>query len=205
MKENLKEHWEDVYSTKSDTGVSWHQEVPALSLALAELAGIGPSSAVVDIGGGASRFVDHLLARGASDLTVLDLSEHALAASRTRLGPRAGDVSWIVGDVTAWSADRRYDLWHDRAVFHFLTDPADRAAYVDRLGRVLRPGGHAIIATFALDGPERCSNLPVVRYSPQTLAATLGAGFRLVAERSQMHATPWGSEQSFQYSLFRKL
>ncbi|WP_375263154.1 class I SAM-dependent methyltransferase [Palleronia sp.] len=205
MGNGTQAHWERVYVEKNDTEVSWHQEKPVPSLDLAKLAGINASSEVIDVGGGTSRFVDGLLAQGVENLTVLDISEHALAAARARLGPHSNNVSWIAADVTTWSPDRQYDLWHDRAVFHFLTGAADRAAYVDRLYAALRPNGHAIIATFALDGPERCSGLPVVRYSPETLAGTLGNRFQLVAESSHLHVTPWNSQQSFQFSLFRKI
>lgn len=204
MNDDPKSHWEEVYAEKSDVEVSWHQNIPTVSLDLADAAGIDASSVVIDVGGGTSRFVDCLLDRGVEDVTVLDVSEPALAAARARLGARGGDVRWIVADVTVWPPDRRFDLWHDRAVFHFMTDPADRDAYVERLNKTLRPNGQAIISTFALDGPERCSGLPVARYSPETLAETLGPRFDLVTDRRHRHVTPWGTEQSFQFSLFRR-
>lgn len=205
MSDNQKSHWEGVYAEKADADVSWHQNVPSVSLELADTAGIDASSAVIDVGGGTSRFVDCLLGRGVEDVTVLDVSEPALAAAQARLGARKADVRWAVADVTAWSPDRHYDLWHDRAVFHFMTDLADREAYVDRLSTALHPGSHAIIATFALDGPERCSGLPVVRYSPKSLAVTLGPRFELITDQRHLHVTPWGTQQSFQFSLFCRM
>jgi trans-aconitate methyltransferase len=137
-------------------------------------------------------------------LTVLDVSAAALATARSRIGDKAGRVTWITADVTTWEPPRIYDVWHDRAAFHFLTEPNDQAAYVARLRRALRAGGHAIVATFALDGPERCSDLMVSRYDAKTLAATLGAGFELIDTRRHDHTTPWGAVQKFQFSTFRR-
>ena len=147
---------------------------------------------------------DNLIEQGFEDVTVLDLSEAALEAAKARLGGRAAQVQWIVADATVWEPLKAYDIWHDRAAFHFLTEDRDRAAYIARLERALKVGGYAIIATFALDGPERCSGLPVVRYDPASLGQTLGRAFQLVDTRRQIHATPWGSEQSFQFSVFRR-
>ncbi|MCK1329259.1 class I SAM-dependent methyltransferase [Bradyrhizobium sp. 35] len=197
-------HWEGVYTKKRETEVSWFQENPAPSLELIAQIGASHSSAIIDIGGGASRLVDHLTDRGFEDVTVLDVSEAALEATRVRMGHRAAQVHWIVADATAWEPLKAYDIWHDRAAFHFLTEDRDRAAYVARLGRALKVGGYAIIATFALDGPERCSGLPVVRYDPLSLGQTLGHAFQLVDTRRHAHATPWGSDQSFQFSVFRR-
>ena len=148
--------------------------------------------------------VDNLVDRGFEDVTVLDLSEAALEAAKGRLGGLAARVHWIVADATVWEPLKAYDIWHDRAAFHFLTEDRDRAAYVARLERALKVGGYAIIATFALDGPERCSGLPVVRYDPVSLGQTLGRAFQLVDTRRHAHATPWGSDQSFQFSVFRR-
>jgi trans-aconitate methyltransferase len=198
------DHWENVYTSKGESQLSWFQETPALSLELIELVGVARSSAIVDIGGGASRLADSLVSRGYEDVTVLDLSAAALAAARSRIGEDANRVTWIAADVTAWEPPRSYDLWHDRAAFHFLTPAPDRAAYVDRLQRALRPGGHAIIGTFALDGPERCSGLAVSRYDAEHLAATLGRGFALIDSRPHEHVTPWGATQKFQFSTFRR-
>jgi len=197
-------HWENVYATRGEREVSWFQERPALSLELIGAAGATPASSVIDVGGGASRLVDALLAGGFKVVTVLDISAAALTASRRRIGSAAATVTWIVSDITTWEPPQTYDLWHDRAVLHFLTDAGDRAAYVTRLMKALRPGGHAIIGTFALDGPERCSGLPVVRYDASRLANLLGPQFELVDSRTQNHATPMGGTQRFQFSLFQR-
>jgi len=201
---NRGAHWENVYRTKGEREVSWFQETPDVSLALIAAAGAAHDSAIIDIGGGASRLVDALLDAGYTDVTVLDVSDAALVAAKARLGGAAARATWIVSDVTAWKPPRRYDLWHDRAAFHFFTDAADRAAYVACLTQALRPGGHAIIATFAPDGPQRCSGLPVVRYDGASLGQTLGSSFTLVEARRHDHPTPMGSTQRFQFSLFRR-
>jgi SAM-dependent methyltransferase len=198
-------HWEGVHSTRGEAEVSWFQASPEPSLRLIERAGIGPEASVIDVGGGASRLVDALLERGFGAIAVLDLSAAALARSRARLGDRAAAVDWIVADATTWTPTARYDLWHDRAAFHFLTEEPQRAAYVERLRSALRPGGHAIIATFALDGPERCSGLPIVRYDGESLARALGPGFERLETVADLHRTPSGGEQRFQFSLFRRL
>ena len=199
-----RNHWENVYATKGENQVSWFQEAPEPSLALIELAGAIRSSAIIDIGGGASRLADCLVSQGYEDVTVLDLSAAALASARSRIGEAADRVTWIAADVTAWEPSRTYDVWHDRAAFHFLTDPKDQMAYVERLRRALRPGGHAIIGTFAPDGPERCSGLTVSRYDAHSLAATLGSGFALIDTRRHEHTTPSGAMQKFQFSTFRR-
>jgi 2-polyprenyl-3-methyl-5-hydroxy-6-metoxy-1,4-benzoquinol methylase len=198
-------HWETVYGTRTEEKLSWHQDTPAISLEMMRETGITSASSVIDIGGGTSRIVDSLLAMGLRDISVLDLSQNALTAAQRRLGDSAATVNWIAADITSWRAGRQFDLWHDRAVFHFLTDPADRAAYIATLTDSLAAGSHAIIASFALDGPEKCSGLPVQRYSPQTLVETLGPRFTLLAHRAHLHHTPWGAVQSFQFSLFRRL
>ncbi|MDP2801466.1 MAG: class I SAM-dependent methyltransferase [Phreatobacter sp.] len=198
-------HWEAVYSTKRESDVSWFQQDPATSLALMASAGATAASSVIDIGGGASRLVDALLARGYDDVTVLDLSAAALATVRRRLGPDGDSFQGIVADITTWRPRRRYDVWHDRAAFHFLTDAAERAAYVAALRAALPPDGHAVIATFALDGPERCSGLPVTRYDGESLAAVLGDDFERLETVAHSHVTPWGAPQSFQFSLFRRV
>lgn len=199
-----KSHWDTVYTTKSETEVSWFQENPAPSLELIDLAGPTPESAIVDIGGGASRLVDSLLARGFRHVTVLDISGASLEAAKARLGTRAGEVQWVVADVTRWSPAQAFDIWHDRAAFHFLIDAADRSAYVACVKQAVRPGGHVIIGTFALDGPEKCSGLPVNRYDAAGLARELGEGFELLDSRRHDHSTPWDSTQRFQFSIFRR-
>lgn len=197
---NREEHWNAVYATKGERGVSWYEALPAVSLDLLDAAGLTPDSCVIDIGGGDSFLVDALLAKGLTCLAVLDVSGEALERARARLQARAAAVRWIEADVTAGWASPPMDIWHDRAVFHFLTDAADRARYVARLLETLKVQGMAIIATFALDGPERCSGLPVQRYSPETLASELGSRFALQESRPRTHVTPWGATQSFQYS-----
>lgn len=198
-------HWQNVYATKSEKEVSWFQENPAPSLDLIAATGIAQDAGIIDIGGGASRLVDSLLDRGFRRLTILDLSANALAEAKKRLGPRAEAVDWIAADVTAWQPPTTYGLWHDRAAFHFLTEPDDRDAYIACLKKAVRPGGHVIIATFAADGPEKCSGLPIVRYEPENLAQTLGREFRLVESRRHDHLTPGGTTQHFQFSRFLRI
>ena len=193
-----------MYTTKSEKEVSWFQENPAPSLELIALTGLSEEAAIIDIGGGASRLVDELLARKFRRLTVLDLSGAALAAARQRLGEHGADVQWVIADVTKWEPTQTYDLWHDRAAFHFLIDQFDQSAYLDRLKKAVKPGGYVIIGTFAPDGPERCSGLPIVRHDAATLAKTLGSGFLLIDTRRHEHATPWGAIQRFQFSTFRR-
>src|ERR1700736_3223119 len=200
-----KAHWENVYTSKGESEVSWFQASPAPSLDLIQLAKPPPDAAIVDIGGGASRLVDQLLADGFKNVAVLDISEAALEAAKARLGDKAAQVQWVVADVTKWHPTQRFDIWHDRAAFHFLTTEMDRAAYVERLRQALRPGGHVIIGTFALDGLEKCSGLAVNRYDAASLGKVLGADFQLVHARSHEHATPWAAIQRFQFSVFRRV
>ena len=199
-------HWENVYQTKGERDVSWFEESPALSLDLIRATGVEASRAsIIDIGGGASRLVDALVGAGFKAITVLDLSEKAIATSKARLGARSANVKWIAADVTTWEPSQSYDVWHDRAAFHFLTDPKDRTAYVERVLRAVRPGGHVIIGTFALDGPERCSGLPVVRHDAASLGQVIGPSFELLESRSHAHHTPSGAIQHFQFSRFRRV
>ena len=199
-----QQHWDTVYATKGERDVSWFEPSPDVSLAMIEAAGVGPDTCIIDIGGGDSRLVDALVSRGVTCVAVLDVAREALLRAQTRLGDKAGEVAWIQADVTgAWSW-KDADIWHDRAVFHFLTERADRDKYKARLAEMLKRGGSAIIATFALEGPEKCSGLPVNRYSPETLASELGDEFVLVDSRRHTHTTPWGATQAFQYSLFNR-
>ncbi len=202
--ENRRNHWERVHATKGERGVSWFEAVPQVSLSLLEAAGLGPDTCVVDVGGGQSHLVDALIARGLRCITVLDVSATALERVRTRLGASASIPTWIASDVTGEWAAAPADIWHDRAVFHFLTDPIDRARYIGHLTATLKPGGWAIIGTFATDGPERCSGLPVMRYSAQSLAAELGAGFRLIDSVRHEHTTPSSVVQPFVYTRFQR-
>ena len=200
-----KHHWDQVYTTKTSDSVSWFQEHADQSLRLIHNARLGKDAAIIDVGGGASRLVDDLVAEGYTDLTVLDLSSAALAVAKQRLGKHADAVHWMEGDITRTELPiHRFDIWHDRAVFHFLTEPADRHAYVERVMRSVRPGGHVIIATFAEDGPEKCSGLPVMRYQPETLHAEFGDAFLLVKHEKEAHHTPFGTVQQFVYCYCRK-
>ena len=202
---NRKAHWETVYTTKAENQVSWFQENPAPSFELIDLARPRSESGIVDIGGGASRLVDGLVAGGFNHVTVLDISEAALDAAKARLGERASQVQWIVADVTAWSPTQTFDVWHDRAAFHFLIDAADRSAYVKLMRQAIKPDGHIVIGTFAIDGPEKCSGLPVNRYDADNLAKELGEGFELIDSRQHDHSTPWNSAQRFQFCMFRRV
>lgn len=197
-----KEHWESVYRSKEDAEVSWTQPEPRLSLSLIREA--CATGSVIDVGGGTSTLADKLLDAGYS-VAVMDISQAAIDRACNRLGTRADQVRWVVADVTAKPDIGTFDVWHDRAVFHFLIEPADRASYVALLSRTISTGGHAIVATFALDGPKKCSGLPVQRYDARSLSAALGAGFHLLKSVPETHRTPWGKPQSFQYSVFRRV
>jgi len=196
-------HWQNVYGTKSEHEVSWFQETPEISLEIIRSVGTPAGASIIDVGGGASRLVDCLLDSEFTSISVLDLSEKALETSQARLGTRSPDVDWIVSDVTAWQPSRTYDLWHDRAAFHFLTDKGDQAAYAECVHKAVKQGGFVIIGTFASDGPERCSGLPVVRYDAESLMNTLGNSFVLLNSQKHDHLTPGGAVQKFQFSLFR--
>lgn len=199
-----KKHWGDVYASTSPTEVSWYRAQLTVSLELIKLAGITRYSRILDVGGGASTLVDDLLREGFQDITVLDIATAALERAQERLGERAKRVSWIAGEVTQARLSPIYDLWHDRAVFHFLTSSLDRRAYVAAIERALVPGGHLIIATFALTGPPRCSGLEVVRYSPSSLWEAVGERYALVRYVEETHVTPRGAAQDFIYCLFKK-
>jgi len=195
-------HWEHVYRTKSADRVSWFQSEATLSRQIVERFVPARSTRIVDIGGGASTLVDGLLAGGYRSLTVVDLSEAALALAQRRLGDSGSIVTWLAEDVlTIPFASGSFDVWHDRAVFHFLTAAADRARYVEQVRHAVRPGGHVLVATFADDGPDRCSGLEVARYSANALHREFGAGFRLIESHREVHTTPFGTEQAFTYCL----
>jgi SAM-dependent methyltransferase len=184
--------------------VSWYRPHLDVSLGLIENAAPDRGSAVIDVGGGEATLVDDLVARGYHDVSVLDISQVAIEFAKTRLGPAATSVHWITGDITQVElAPDRYDLWHDRAVFHFLTEAEDRAAYVHQVARAVKPSGHVIVATFGPEGPEKCSGLDVVRYDPASLHAQFGPKFRLLDSRTELHKTPWGAPQQFMYCFCR--
>ncbi|MBS2011745.1 MAG: class I SAM-dependent methyltransferase [Deltaproteobacteria bacterium] len=203
--EARREHWQTVFREKPEGEVSWFQERPGTSLELVARTGVERSARIVDVGGGASRLVDGLLDAGYEDVVVVDIAEAALAKAKARLGARAERVRWIVSDLLAWTPDTTFDVWHDRAVFHFMIEAEDRETYLTTMRRAVKPGGHVILATFAENGPEKCSGLPVHRYSPETLTAQLGPGFRLVESLHEEHATPAGRMQAFQFSRFQRV
>lgn len=202
--ESRRRHWDTVYSDKSFADVSWYQERPGVSLEFIERSGIDTDDAIVDVGGGASTLVDYLLGLGYSDLTVLDVSASAFRQARERLGTRADEVAWLTGDVTRFEPERQYRLWHDRAVLHFLTDADDRERYTAALRTALASGGYVILATFGPDGPEKCSGLPVRRYTEEMMAELLGIGFELLHHELDVHETPAGNPQQFLYSIWRR-
>ena len=198
-----QEYWSQIYQTKGSQDVSWYQRRPDLSLALIAASGVGKDACIIDVGGGASTLVDFLLDDGYTRLAVLDLSGVALSISRTRLGARADRVEWFEADVTSFQPPHRFGLWHDRAVFHFLTAAEDRCRYVATLRRTLHPGCTVVLSTFALDGPPMCSGLDVMQYDESSILAELGAEFQLQEVRRETHVTPWQSEQQFIYFRFQ--
>jgi len=198
-----REHWDQVYRSRGASGVSWYQQSADLSLRMIA-AERGPDSAIIDVGGGASTLVDGLLEAGYRDITVLDLSRTALDLAQQRLGVSSQRVQWLEANVlTVELKHGSYDVWHDRAVFHFLTSARDRVGYVEQVRRAVKPGGHVLVATFAEDGPERCSGLPVAKYGADALHAEFGSDFRLIKSERQRHITPWGAPQAFTYCLCR--
>ena len=203
--EQRKSHWETIYQQKRSEEVSWYQPHLAVSLALLAKAGLSPESRIIDVGGGASTLVDDLLEQGVKDITVLDIAGRALATVKARLGAQAERVTWIEADITrAQLPSAYYDLWHDRVVFHFLTNAEDRRRYLKTMSEALKPGGQVVVATFALQAPPRCSGLEVLRYSPKTLQAELGEGFTLIESLDESHRTPFNTVQPFIYCRFQK-
>jgi 2-polyprenyl-3-methyl-5-hydroxy-6-metoxy-1,4-benzoquinol methylase len=199
-----KAHWEQIYATKSPAEVSWYQAEPTLSLELIHNAGVPRSARIIDVGGGASVLVDFLCREGFTQVAVLDISGAAIRYAQTRLGKAADRVEWFESDITAFSPPHRFDLWHDRAVFHFLTKAQDRTRYVRVLRQALVPGGHVIIAAFALGGPTQCSGLDVVQYDAESMAAELGAEFTLRQASQELHRTPGNKQQPFNYFRFQR-
>ena len=200
-----KMHWGNVYQEKSPLDVSWYQKEPKLSLELIRCTHVASNDAIIDVGCGASVLVDHLCKECFTNLAVLDISENALASTKKRLGDSAKSIEWFVADITQFDAPHKFSLWHDRAVFHFLTDHSDRKSYVKALKNSLRPEGHLIIATFAIGGPEKCSGLEIVQYDSEKMIAELGEDFELVEERNEVHITPANKEQKFIFFRFLKV
>jgi ubiquinone/menaquinone biosynthesis C-methylase UbiE len=199
-------HWQNVYETRPADAVRWYQAHARQSLAMLKESGVSPDAPIIDVGGGASTLVDDLLAAGHRQVMVLDLSEAAIAAAKERLGADASRVNWLVGDVTQVELpSRHYGFWHDRAVFHFLTSAEKRTSYVRHAWRAVKPNGRVMVASFAEDGPSRCSGLPTMRYSAPALQAEFAAGFRLLAHTREEHRTPFGAVQPFNYCLFGRL
>lgn len=200
-----KTHWENIYQTKQSSQVSWYQLHPTMSLQYIQNTGVGKTGHIIDIGGGASTLADHLLNDNFQNITVLDISGEALGVAKQRLGEQAELVTWMESDITKVSLPhQKYDVWHDRAVFHFLTKQEERTRYVNAVKEAVKAGGHVIVATFASNGPERCSGLEVTRYDPQSLHYEFGAGFELLDSTHEEHHTPFGTEQKFIYCYCRK-
>jgi ubiquinone/menaquinone biosynthesis C-methylase UbiE len=196
---DVQAHWERIYSQKAADEVSYRPHLET-SLALIAQAASSPSASIIDVGGGESTLVDDLLARGYTDITILDISQTAIDANRERLGKAADRLRWLVADITQVKlAPASYEVWHDRAVFHFMTEPRDRVAYIRRAARAVKPGGHVIVGAFGLEGPVKCSGLEVVRYDAESLHAEFGARFRLIQSSKELHQTPFGTTQQFLY------
>ena len=203
MNTSRKAHWENVYATKESVTVSWYQPVPEKSLELIRSTDVALQDAILDVGGGASTLVDNLLDAGFQDVSVLDIASSAFKQAHARLGASANLITWIETDVTEFEPSRSYAVWHDRAVFHFLTDAADRDRYLDALRKALQPGGHFLLATFGEAGPTRCSGLEVQRYSVEMLTALLEPEYRLCMYEVEEHRTPTGAPQEFLYSRWQ--
>ena len=202
---SLKTHWEHIYQAKAPTEVSWYQDHSLQSLQFIRHTGMPKTGSIIDVGGGSATLVDDLLTNGYQQISILDISARALEVARQRLGARANDVTWLEADILQIRLPHhKYDLWHDRAVFHFLTQPEDRRHYVDLVRDAVKPGGHVIVATFASDGPERCSGLQVLRYEPDSLHQEFGDSFVLLDSTTEVHHTPFGTEQKFIYCYCRK-
>ena len=201
---NAKAHWETIYRSKAPDSVSWYRRHLEVSLGLIERAAGSRSAAIIDVGGGESTLVDDLIERGFDNITVLDISPTALDATKKRLGQDGERVRWLAADITRVPLPRHsFEVWHDRAVFHFLTDAEERASYVRNVLDSMRPGGHVIVSTFGPEGPTRCSGLDVIRYDSETLHTEFGASFRLIESSKEIHHTPWGAAQQFLYCYCR--
>lgn len=201
---NRQQHWENVYQTKQGDKISWFQPSPDLSLKLIEATGINKGDAIIDVGSGTSRLVDYLLANGYSNISLLDISSTAIQATKKRLGIQAESINWLISDVTEFSLNHPIKLWHDRAVFHFMTNKNDRNAYIHQLKQYLPAEGHLIIAAFSPEGPIQCSGLDIVQYDSNLIQQTLGQEFKLQETVCEIHLTPAGGEQHFNYFRFQR-
>ena len=197
-----KDQWEQIYTNKSPSDVSWYQGEPVVSLGLIDDCRLQKDAPIIDVGGGASVLVDKLSEQGYERLAVLDISSKSLAMAKNRLGGKARNIEWFEADITEFEPPHPFSLWHDRAVFHFLTESLDRQKYIEVLNKSLRPGGHLILAAFAIGGPAKCSGLDVVQYDTEKLLAELGDGFALVEQVEEIHKTPAGNQQQFTYFRF---
>jgi len=204
FKRNRKDHWESIYQKHSPTEVGWYQAYPEKSLKLIHNTGAGTDSSIIDVGGGTSALSKHLLDQGYKKLAVLDISGNSIERTKSQLGEKSSEINWIEADVTKYSFMEQYDIWHDRAVFHFLTKAEDRKGYISSLNQALELNGHLIVATFSLDAPPKCSGLSVVRYSPKTLQSELGDNFILAEALVEDHVTPSGVKQNFIFCRFIK-
>ena len=200
-----KQHWDKVYRDKSPVEVSWFQQLPALSLEYIEANLTDHHAAIIDVGGGASSLAEHLLTRGYTNVAVLDISANAIALAQARMGQRAEQVEWLVQDVTHFQAPRKFAFWHDRAVFHFLTEAEDRQLYLENMHQALQPGGNLLIASFAIGGPQKCSGLDIVQYDAEKIKNLLGSRYTLCSEKHEIHITPENKQQSFNYFHFKKI
>ncbi|MCB9082414.1 MAG: class I SAM-dependent methyltransferase [Lewinellaceae bacterium] len=202
--DDRKTHWDSIYQHKDTSAVSWFQETPAPSLALLSQTGLAKNSRIIDVGGGDSRFVDHVLALGYQDITVLDIAASAIARARQRLGNQADQITWITSDILDFDPTTTYDFWHDRATFHFLTEEMHIQRYLNIVEAHVRPGGFLVLGTFSTDGPNKCSGLPVRQYNEETINARFASQFMPLSSSRIMHQTPSGAGQEFLYSCFQK-
>ena len=205
MKFDRKAHWVNVYQDKPILSVSWHQNYPKISLELIRNTQIKRNAAIIDVGGGASVLVDNLIKESFTNIAVLDISENAIDIAKKRLGDSAKKIDWFESDITQFAAPKKFTIWHDRALFHFLTDPHDRKNYIKVLDNALIPEGHLIIATFAIGGPEKCSGLEIVQYNSEKMISELGNKFKLIQKRKEVHITPANKKQNFIFFHFIKI
>lgn len=202
--EDRKEHWEKIYNTKDFEETSWYQEKPETSLNIIESLGLSRDASIIDVGGGNSHLVDHLLKLGYKSLSVLDISEKAIKKARERLGEKAEEVNWFISDITKAEFNQEFDVWHDRAAFHFLTNARDIETYITKLNSSLKPGGYFILGTFSENGPDKCSGIEIKKYSSEDMRKQFERDFEIVRLENLDHKTPWDATQNFTFGLFRK-